>query len=75
MQVDFTPEQEFQLSQAAVFNGKAAEQLVREAALRYVLEQEAEFLAAVDEGIEAADRGELVDHAEVWASIEKILKP
>ena len=39
MQVDFTPEQEEQLSQAAVLSGKLPEQLVYEVALRYLADQ------------------------------------
>jgi predicted transcriptional regulator len=37
-------------------------------------EQEAEFLAFVDAGIADADAGNLVDHEEVWALVQKALK-
>ncbi len=75
MEIEFTPEQEAQLSEAALFSGKAAEQLVQEVALRYLEDQRAEFLAAVDEGIADADAGRFVDHEEVWAMVQKDLKP
>jgi predicted transcriptional regulator len=74
MEVHFTPEQEAQLSEAALFSGQAAEQLVQEIALRFLHQQEAEFLAAVDEGIADAEAGNLVDHEEVWTMVQKALK-
>jgi predicted transcriptional regulator len=73
MQVNFTPEQEAQLSQIATHNGTEVTELVKDAALRLVQENE-RFKAAVREGIEAADRGEFVEHEEVWANVEKILR-
>jgi len=45
-----------------------AAQAIREAA-----EREAEFLAFVQEGIDAADRGELIPHEEVVAEIERMI--
>jgi predicted transcriptional regulator len=72
MEVHFTPEQEAQLSQEALLSGKAAEQLVQEATLRFLSDQEAEFLAAVDEGIADADAGRFVPTEEVWAKVQKL---
>jgi len=74
MEVHFTPEQEAILSQIAIDKGTDAEQLVKEAALRLVKE-DAQFRAAVRRGIEQADRGELLEHNEVVARIERLLKP
>ena len=74
MEVHFTPEQEAQLSQIASYNGTPAEQLVKQAALRLV-EEEAEFRAAVREGVAQADRGELIAHDEVKARIQRLLQP
>ncbi len=74
MEVHFTPEQEAILSQIAIDNGTDAEQLVKEAALRLVKE-DSQFRAAVRRGIEQADRGELLEHDEVVARIERLLKP
>lgn len=73
MEVHFTPEQEAELSQIAAHHGTDTENLVKDAALR-LLEEEAEFRAAVREGIASAERGEFVEHEEVWANIEKILR-
>jgi predicted transcriptional regulator len=38
------------------------------------VEEDAKFRADVREGIAAADRGEFVEHEEVWANVEKILQ-
>jgi predicted transcriptional regulator len=73
MQLDFTPEQLQRLSQIAAHAGTDPEHLVKDAALRLVEEDE-KFRAAVREGIAAADRGEFVEHEEVWANVEKILR-
>ena len=73
VEISFTPEQEAQLSRIASYNGTPAEQLVKEAALRLV-EEEARFRAGVKRGIEQADRGELLDHDEVKARIQRLLQ-
>jgi predicted transcriptional regulator len=73
MEVHFTPEQEAQLSQIANHTGTAAEQLVKDAALQ-LLQDDARSREGVQRGIAAAGRGEFVEHAEVWANVEKILR-
>jgi predicted transcriptional regulator len=73
MEIHFTPEQEAQISEGALLSGKATEQLVRDASLRFVQDQEAEFLAAVDAGIADADAGNFVDHEAVWAKVQKAI--
>jgi predicted transcriptional regulator len=73
MEVHFTPEQEAQLSQIASHSGTGAEELVKDAALR-LLQDEAWFREGVNRGIAAAERGEFVEHEEVWANVEKILQ-
>jgi predicted transcriptional regulator len=74
MEVHFTPEQEAQLSRIANDRGADAEQLVKDAALRLV-EEDMYFRAAVRRGIEQADRGELMNHSDVKARIERLLQP
>jgi len=75
MEVHFIPEQEAQLSRIADHHtGTDAEQLVKNAALR-LLEEDARFRAGIRRGIEQADRGELLDHNDVKARIERLLKP
>ena len=73
MEVHFTAEQEAQLSQIANHNGTAPEQLVREAVAR-MLENQARFIAEVQEGIAAADHGELIDHDEVKSRIHRLFQ-
>jgi predicted transcriptional regulator len=73
MEVHFTPEQEAQLSHIANHNGTDAEQLVKDAALR-LLQDDARFREGVERGIAAAERGEFVEHEQVWAGVEKTLQ-
>ena len=72
MEVHFTSEQEAQLSQIANRAGIDTEQLVKEAALR-VVEDDMALRAGVRRGLAQANRGELLDHAEVKARIERRL--
>jgi predicted transcriptional regulator len=73
MEVQFTPEQEAQISQIANYNGTRAEQLVKQTVLRMV-EEDAAFRAGVQRGIEQANRGEFIAHDEVKARIERLLR-
>jgi len=73
MEVQLKPEQEAQLSQIADQTGKSTEELAREAVDRYLAE-EARFHTAVQEGIDAADRGELLAPSQVWERVERALK-
>jgi predicted transcriptional regulator len=73
MEIHFTPEQEAQLSVIAAHAGTDTEHLVKDAAMRLV-EEDAKFRAAVQRGIEQADRGELIDHDDVVARMERRLQ-
>lgn len=73
MEVRFTPEQEAQLSLIATKAGTDPARLVQDAALR-LLEEDARFQAAVRDGIEQADRGELLEEAEMEARLEQMLR-
>ena len=73
MEVHFTPAQEKQLSQIAATTGTDPERLVKDATLR-LLEEDARFRAAVREGIEQADRGHLIEEAEMDAFLEQMLR-
>ena len=72
MQVNLTPEQEARLAQIAAKAGTAAEELVKDAALR-LLEEDATFRARVREGIAQADRGEFIEEDEMDARFEQML--
>lgn len=69
MEVHFTPDVEIRLRQLAVANGKNAEQLVEDTVAR-MLENQADFIAGVQRGIEQADRGELIEHKDVLNRID-----
>jgi predicted transcriptional regulator len=73
MEVHFTPEQEAQLAQIATRSGTDAERVVTNVVVRF-LDEEARFLAAVDKGIAAAERGEFVEEEEMDARFEAMLK-
>jgi predicted transcriptional regulator len=70
MELHFTPEQEAQLAQVAQHAGKPVEQCLTDAALAMLHERDV-FLAVVEKGIAAADRGEFVDDDEVRRWLEE----
>jgi predicted transcriptional regulator len=73
MEVHFTPEQETQIAQMASQTGTAPERLVTSVVARY-LNEEASFLAAVEKGIAAAERGEFIEEEEMDARLEAMLR-
>jgi predicted transcriptional regulator len=73
MHVDLTPEQEAQLSEIAAKTGTAPERLATDVVARY-LDGEARFLAAVQAGIDAANRDEFIEEEEMDARVEAMLK-
>jgi len=73
MEVQLKPEQEAQLSRIAAQAGRDVDELAREAVDRYLAE-EAHFAAGVQEGIDAADRGEFLTSSQVWDRVERVLK-
>ncbi len=73
MQLKLTPEQETQLAQTAALEGKTSDELAQELFSR-VLAAEVRFVSAVQVGLDAANRGDFVESAEVWARIERVLQ-
>ena len=73
MEVHFTPEQEARLQQIAAQTGKEAGRVIQQAVER-MLEYDERFLAAVDEGHEAARWGDLLEHEHVVERIEQLLR-
>jgi len=71
MEVHFTHEQEVRLLKIATHEGIDPAQLVKEAALR-LLEDDARFRAAVRQGIEQADRGQLIEEDEMDARVRRL---
>ena len=70
----FSPDIETRLQQVALANGKDAEQLVKDTVVR-MLENQARFVAEVEKGIAAADRGELINHEDVVKRINRLFEP
>lgn len=70
MDVHFTPEQEALIARIAAHAGMDTEHLVKDAALRLV-EEQSRLSAAVREGVEQADQGELIDDDEVRLWLEQ----
>jgi predicted transcriptional regulator len=73
MEVYFTPEQEAQLAQMATNAGTNPERLVTDVVVRY-LDEKARFLAAVEKGIAAAERGEFIEEEEMDALFERMFQ-
>jgi predicted transcriptional regulator len=71
MEVHFTPEQEARIAQIATKAGSDPERLVKDVVVRY-LDDEARFLAAVERGLAAADRGDFIEEEEMDARIERM---
>ena len=69
MEVNFTPEQQAKLAQIATNSGTVPERLVTNVVARY-LDKEARFLATVEKGIAAAERGEFIEEEEMDARVE-----
>jgi predicted transcriptional regulator len=73
MEIEMTPEQEAQLAQIAAHLHKDPQQLVIDAALR-LIDEDDRFRAGVRKGIEEADRGDFIDQPEMDARVERMLK-
>jgi len=74
MEVRLQPDKEAQLAQIAAQRGLKTDELAQQVLSRY-LEDDTRFIDAVNLSIAAADRGEFVEHDEVGAKIQKILRP
>ena len=70
MEVSLTPQQEFSLAQVAARTGRTPEQILHDA-LDAFLAHEQWFAGAVEEGRQAARRGELLDHDELVRRFEE----
>ena len=73
MEVHLTPEQQAQLAQIATKAGTVPERLAADVVARY-LDEEARFLAAVEKGLAAAERGEFIEEEEMDARLEAMFK-
>jgi predicted transcriptional regulator len=73
VEVHFSPDKEALLRQFAIRAGKDAAQVVEEAVDR-MLEYDARFVEAVEQGRASAHRGDLLEHDEVVERIEKMFR-
>jgi len=73
MEVHFTPEQQALLVQIASKTGTVPERLVTKVVARY-LGEEARFLAAVEKGIAATERGDFIEEEEMDARLDAMFK-
>jgi predicted transcriptional regulator len=70
MEIHLTPEKEALLQQIAARSGKATAEVVQEAVDR-LLDYDAWSIAKIEQGLAEANRGELIEHDEVVARIER----
>ena len=73
MEISFSREQQEKLAQIAMKAGTVPERVVANVVVRY-LDEEARFLAAVENGLAAAARGEFIDEAAMDARLEAMFK-
>ncbi len=73
MEIHFTAEQEAQLTKIARTAGTDPEQLLKDAALR-LMQQQDHSSAAVRKGMAEADRGEFISKEEMDARLEAMLR-
>jgi len=72
MEVKLSPELQAKLDRVAAQQGRDAESLVHEAVERLVGYDEW-FVREVEKGLEQIERGEVLEHEEVGARLEKLL--
>jgi len=73
MELPLSPEQERELSQLANRKGRKPGELAREV-IGFYLEHEARFVDAVKRGIASADAGNLIEHDEVMARVDRLFQ-
>ena len=74
MEVRLQAAKEEQLAQIAAQRGLKPDELAQQVLSRY-LEDDTRFIEAVNIGLAAADRGDFVEHDEVGAKVQQLLRP
>ena len=72
MEVHFPPDLEAKLNQKAMEQGRDTESLVYEAVERFI-DHDEWFVREVEKGLEQIERGNVLEHEEVGARLEKLL--
>ena len=70
--IELTEDQKARLEALAAFKHVSVSQYLVDLA-EHNARRDAEFRALVQEGIDEADRGELIDHADVMAEVEALI--
>ncbi|PYU11220.1 MAG: hypothetical protein DMG37_17525 [Acidobacteria bacterium] len=73
MELRFTPEMQAKVERAAAENNSEAAEYVQQLVEHY-LDHDQWFRRQVQRGLDQLDRGEYVEHEEVWARIEKMFR-
>jgi len=73
LEVHFTPEQEAKIAEIANSKGTDPENLVKDLLSR-CLDEEEQFLTAIERGLAAAERGEFVEESEMDARVERMFR-
>ena len=73
MEVHLSPQQKQELAQLASRKGRQPKQLAEEV-LGFYLQHEARFVDVVRRGIASADDGQLIEHEEVLARIDRLFR-
>ncbi len=73
MEIRLHPEKDAQLAQIAAQRGLKTDELAQEV-LNHYLEDDTRFIEAVNIGLAAAERGDLVEHEEVGKKLKQILR-
>jgi len=72
MEVNLTPELQAKLDEVAAQQGRDAQSLVQEAVQRLV-DYDQWFVREVEKGLAQIERGEVLEHEEVGARLERLL--
>jgi predicted transcriptional regulator len=74
MEVHFNPDLQAKLTQRATQEGRALDETVQDVVARY-FEEEDRFIAAVNRGEAALERGEFLTHEQVGDRLRRFLQP
>lgn len=74
MEVRFTAEEEARLAKIATQEGTDPAQLVKDAALR-LLEDDERFRSGVRKGLQQADEGRFIEEEEMDARVKRMFQP
>lgn len=74
MEVHLQPDKEARLAEIAAQRGLKTDELAQQV-LSHYLNDDKRFVEAVNAGVAAAERGELLEHEDVGKRLKQILRP